>query len=200
MKIEHLSVLATVVVAFAASTALILNGQSELRRDMWAGQAEIRKDMRAGQSELRKDMRAGQAELRKDMRAGQAELRKDMRAGQAELSERIETGQAELNKRIEAGQAELNERIEAGQIDLRAGQAEIRKDLKSLEVRLAVIERRPSGPPAESGASAAGAAPTALLDRAPSASDGPRPPRTPLLQAGTVASQIGPMTAGGPNR
>ena len=156
MKIEHLSVLATVVVAFAASTALILNGQSELRRDMWAGQAEIRKDMRAGQSELRKDMRAGQAELRRDMRAGQA--------------------------------------------DLRAGQAEIRKDLKSLEVRLAVIERRPSGPPAESGASAAGAAPTALLDRAPSASDGPRPPRTPLLQAGTVASQIGPMTASGPNR
>ena len=178
MKIEHLSVLATVVVAFAASTALILNGQSELRRDMWAGQAEIRKDMRAGQSELRKDMRAGQAELRRDMRAGQAELRKDMRADQAELSERIEAGQA----------------------DLRAGQAEIRKDLKSLEVRLAVIERRPSGPPAESGASAAGAAPTALLDRAPSASDGPRPPRTPLLQAGTVASQIGPMTASGPNR
>ena len=178
MKIEHLSVLATVVVAFAASTALILHGQSELRRDMWAGQAEIRKDMRAGQSELRKDMRAGQAELRRDMRAGQAELRKDMRADQAELSERIEAGQA----------------------DLRAGQAEIRKDLKSLEVRLAVIERRPSGPPAESGASAAGAAPTALLDRAPSASDGPRPPRTPLLQAGTVASQIGPMTASGPNR
>ena len=189
MTIDHLSVLATVVVAFAASTALILNGQSELRRDMWAGQAEIRKDMRAGQSELRKDMRAGQAELRRDMRAGQAELRKDMRADQAELSERIE-----------AGQAELNERIEAGQADLRAGQAEIRKDLKSLEVRLAVIERRPSGPPAESGASAAGAAPTALLDRAPSASDGPRPPRTPLLQAGTVASQIGPMTASGPNR
>ena len=47
MKIEHLSVLATVVVAFAASTALILNGQSELRRDMLAGQAEIRKDLKS---------------------------------------------------------------------------------------------------------------------------------------------------------
>ena len=40
-----------------ASTALILNGQSELRRDMWAGQTDIRKDMRAGPAELRKDLR-----------------------------------------------------------------------------------------------------------------------------------------------
>ena len=77
MKIEHLSVLTTVVVAFAASTALILNGQSELRRDMWAGQAEIRKDMRgAGQAELRKDLRAVEAELR----AGQAGIRKDLQS------------------------------------------------------------------------------------------------------------------------
>ena len=98
MKIEHLSVLATVVVAFAASTALILNGQSELRRDMWAGQSEIRKDMRAGQSELRKDMRAGQAELRKDMRAGQAELHKDLRAVEAELR----AGQTEIRKDLKS--------------------------------------------------------------------------------------------------
>ena len=53
MKIEYLSVLATVVVAFAASTALILNGQFGLSRDMWAGESEIGKDMRAGQAELR---------------------------------------------------------------------------------------------------------------------------------------------------
>ena len=173
MKIEHLSVLATVVVAFAASTALILNGQSELRRDMWAGQSELRKDMRAGQAELRKDMRAGQAELRKDLRAVEAELR---------------SGQTELRKEMQATQAEL-----------RAGQAEIRKDLESLEVRLAVVEQRPPRSPAKDGASAAVPAPTALLDESPSTSDGLRPLRTPLLQASTVTSQIRPTTAGGPN-
>ena len=173
-----------VVVAFAASTALILNGQSELRRDMWAGQSELRKDMRASQSDLRKDLRAGQAELRKDMRAGQAELRKDLRAVEAELR----SGQTELRKEMQATQAEL-----------RAGQAEIRKDLESLEVRLAVVEQRPPGSPAKDDASAAVPAPTALLDGSPSTSDGLRPPRTPLLQAGTVTSQIGPSTAGGPN-
>ena len=98
MKIEHLSVLATVVVAFAASTALILNGQSELRRDMWAGQSEIRKGMRAGQAELRKDMRAGQAELRKDMRVGLAELHKDLREVEAELR----AGQTEIRKDLKS--------------------------------------------------------------------------------------------------
>ena len=195
MKIEHLSVLATVVVAFAASTALILNGQSELRRDMWAGQSELRKDMRAGQAELRKDMRAGQAELRKDLRAGQAELRKDLRAVEAELR----SGQTELRKEMQATQAELRQEMKAGQAELRAGQAEIRKDLESLEVRLAVVEQRPPGSPAKDDASAAVPAPTALLDGSPSTSDGLRPPRTPLLQAGTVTSQIGPSTAGGPN-
>ncbi len=184
MKIEHLSVLATVVVAFAASTALILNGQSELRRDMWAGQSELRKDMRAGQAELRKDMRAGQAELRKDLRAVEAELR---------------SGQTELRKEMQATQAELRQEMKAGQAELRAGQAEIRKDLESLEVRLAVVEQRPPGSPAKDDASAAVPAPTALLDGSPSTSDGLRPPRTPLLQAGTVTSQIGPSTAGGPN-
>lgn len=109
MKIEHLSVLATVVVAFAASTALILNGQSELRRDMWAGQAETWKDMRVGQAGLREAIRAVEAELH-------------------------------------------------------AGQAGIRKDLKSLDVRIAVVEQRTAGLPAEPGASAAEPAPAASLD------------------------------------
>ena len=140
LKIEHLSVLATVVVAFSASTALILSGQSELRRDMWAGQSEIRKDMRAGQAELRKDMRTGQAELR----AGQVELRKEMRAGQAG----------------------------------------IREDLKSLDARLAVVEQRTAGLSAETDASAAGAAPAALLDGQAD------PPRATLLRAKPMAAEV----------
>ena len=140
LKIEHLSVLATVVVAFSASTALILSGQSELRRDMWAGQSEIRKDMRAGQAELR----AGQAELRKEMQAGQAELRKEMQAGQAG----------------------------------------IREDLKSLDARLAVVEQRTAGLSAETDASAAGAAPAALLDGQAD------PPRATLLRAKPMAAEV----------
>ena len=153
MKIEHLSVLATVVVAFAASTALILNGQSELRRDMWAGQAEIRKDMRAGQAEL-KDLRAVEAELR----AGQAELRQEMKAGQAEL---------------------------------RAGQDGIRKDLKSLEVRLAVVEQRTAGLSGESGASTAEPAPAAL----PGARH--RSARASLLLARALTAPFGSPATGG---
>ena len=150
LKIEHLSVLATVVVAFSASTALILSGQSELRRDMWAGQSEIRKDMRAGQAELRKDMRTGQAELR----AGQAELRK------------MQAGQAELRK------------------EMQAGQAGIREDLKSLDARLAVVEQRTAGLSAETDASAAGAAPAALLDGQAD------PPRATLLRAKPMAAEV----------
>ena len=151
LKIEHLSVLATVVVALSASTALILSGQSELRRDMWAGQSEIRKDMRAGQAELRKDMRTGQAELR----AGQAELRKAMQAGQAELRK-----------------------------EMQAGQAGIREDLKSLDARLAVVEQRTAGLSAETDASAAGAAPAALLDGQAD------PPRATLLRAKPMAAEV----------
>ena len=151
MKIEHLSVLTTVVVAFSASTALILSGQSELRRDMWAGQSEIRKDMRAGQAELRKDMRTGQAELR----AGQAELRKAMQAGQAELRK-----------------------------EMQAGLAGIQEDLKSLDARLAVVEQRTAGLSAETDASAAGAAPAALLDGQAD------PPRATLLRAKPMAAEV----------
>ena len=166
MKIEHLSVLATVVVAFAASTALILNGQSELRRDMWAGQAEIRNDMRAGQAELRKDLRAVEAGLR----AGQAELRQEMKAGDTELRQEMKAVEAEL----------------------RVGQAGIRKDLQSIEVRLAVVERRTARLSGEHGASTAEPAPAAVLDgRHHSA-------RASLLLARAVTAAFGSMAAGGP--
>lgn len=148
MKIEHLSVLATVVVAFAASTALILNGQSELRRDMWAGQAEIRKDMRAGQAELRKDLGAVEAELRKDLRAVEAELR--------------------------------------------TRQEGIREDLKSLEVRLAVVEQRTAGLSGEPDVSVDRPAPAASPDgRHQSAG-------ATLLLARTMTAPFRPMAGSGP--
>ena len=82
MKIEQLSMLATVVVAFAALAALVLTGQAGIRQDLRA----LQTDMRAGQVELGKDMRAGQAELRKDMRALQTGLQA-LRAGQVDLRE-----------------------------------------------------------------------------------------------------------------
>ena len=93
MKIEQLSMLATVVVAFAALAALVLTGQAGIRQDLRA----LQTDMLAGQAELREDMRAGQVELRKDMRAGQAELRKDMRALQTGL-QALRAGQVDLRE------------------------------------------------------------------------------------------------------
>ena len=123
LKIEQLSMLATVVVAFAALAALVLTGQAGIRQDvralqtdMLAGQAELRNEMVAGQTGLRKEMQTGQGELRNEMRAGQAELRKDIRALQVEMR--------------------------AGQAELRAGQAGLREDLEALGVRLAVVEHR----------------------------------------------------------
>ena len=72
MRTEQLSMLATVVVAFAALAALVLTGQAGIRQDVRA----LQTDMLAGQAELRNEMRAGQAELR----AGQAGLREDLEA------------------------------------------------------------------------------------------------------------------------
>ena len=138
MKIQQLSVLATVVIAFAALAALVLTGQAGIRQDLQA----LRIEMLAGQAEVRNDIRAGQAELRKDMRAGQAELRKDIRTVEAGLRQEMKTGQAEL----------------------RAGQTEIRKDLQSLDVRLAVVEQRTAGLSGEPGASTAEPAPAAVPD------------------------------------
>ena len=79
LKIEQLSLLATLVLAFAALAALVLTGQAGLREDLRAFQA----DTLTGQAGLREDLRAGQAELREEIRAGQAELR----AGQVQLRE-----------------------------------------------------------------------------------------------------------------
>ena len=61
LKIEQLSVLATVVVAFTALAALVLTGQAGIRQDLRA----LQTDMRAGQAELR----AGQVQLREDLAA-----------------------------------------------------------------------------------------------------------------------------------
>lgn len=127
MKLEQLSIHATVVVAFASLAALVLTGQAGIQQDLRALQAA----MLAGQTELREEMRAGQAELREEMRAGQAELREEIRAGQAALREEMR-----------AGQAALREEIRAGQTELRAGQVELREDLEGLGVRLAVEEHR----------------------------------------------------------
>ena len=112
MRTEQLSMLATVVVAFAALAALVLTGQAGIRQDVRA----LQTDMLAGQAELRNEMQTGQAELRKEMQTGQAELRKDIRALQVEMR--------------------------AGQAELRAGQAGLREDLEALGVRLAVVEHR----------------------------------------------------------
>ena len=119
MKLDQLSLLATVVLAFTALAALVLTGQAGIREDMRALQVE----MLAGQTELRAEMRAIRAELREEMRAGQAELREEMRAGQAELRKEMRAGQAEL----------------------RAGQVQIREDLAALGARLAVVEHRTDG-------------------------------------------------------
>ena len=123
MKIEQLSMLATVVVAFAALAALVLTGQAGIRQDLRA----LQTDMLAGQAaELREDMRAGQVELRKDMRAGQAELRKDMRA--------LQTGLQALR----AGQVDLREDL--ARLGVRLAVVEHRTD--AFDSRFAEAERR----------------------------------------------------------
>ena len=116
MKLEQISLLATLVLAFAALAALVLSGQAGIREDLRG----LRIDMLAGQAELREEIRTVQSELRKEMLAGQEALRKEMRAGQAELREEMRAGQAEL----------------------RAGQVQLREDLAVFGARLAVVEHR----------------------------------------------------------
>ena len=195
LKIEQLSLLTTVVIAFAALAALVLTGQAGIRQDLrafhatlLAGQVELRKDMRAGQAELRNDMRAGQAELRNDMRAGQAELRNDLRAVEAGLR----AGQAELRQDMKAGQNELRKDLRAVEAELRAGQTGIRKDLKSLEVRLAVVEQRTAGLSGDPGASADEPAPAASLDGQHHSA------RASLLLARAMTAAFGSTATGGP--
>ena len=59
MKVDQISLLATVAATFAALVVLVLTGQAGIREDSRALQAE----MRAGQAELR----AGQDRLREDL-------------------------------------------------------------------------------------------------------------------------------------
>jgi hypothetical protein len=134
LRTEQLSMLATVVVAFAALAALVLTGQAGIRQDLRALQTV----MLAGQAELRNEMLAGQAELRKEMQTGQGELGNEVQTGQGELRNEMRAGQAELRKDIRALQVEMR----AGQAELRAGQAGLREDLEALGVRLAVVEHR----------------------------------------------------------
>ena len=138
MRIDQLSLLATVVLAFTALSALVLTGQAGIREDMRALQVE----MLAGQTELRAEMRAIRAELREEMRAGQAELRKEMRAGQAELRKEMRVGQEELRAGQEELRKEIRKEMRAGQAELGAGQVRIREDLAALGTRLAVVEHR----------------------------------------------------------
>ena len=209
LKIEQLGVLTTVVIAFAALAALVLTGQSgirqdlralriemlagqaELRNDMLAGQAGLRKDLRAVEAGLRKDLRAVEAGLRKDLQAVEAGLRKDLRAVEAGLRQEIKAGQAGLRQEIKAGQAGLRQEIKAGQAELRAGQTEIRKEMRSLDVRLAVVEQRTAGLSGESGASTAEPAPAAV----PGARH--RSARASLLLARAVTAAFGSLAAGG---
>ena len=125
MKIEQISLHATLVLAFSALSALVLTGQAGIREDLRALQV----DMLAGRAELRAEMRAGQAELRDEMRAGQAELRDEMRAGQAELR---------------AGQVRIREDLAA----LGAWLAVVEHRTDALESRLAASDEPVTEPPA----------------------------------------------------
>lgn len=116
VKIEQISLLATLVLAFAALAALVLSGQAGIREDLRA----LRIDMVAGQTELREDLRATEAGLREELGATEAGLREDLRATEARLRAEMRAGYAEL----------------------RAGQVQLREDLAGLGVRLAVVEHR----------------------------------------------------------
>ncbi len=199
LKIEHLSLMATVVIAFAALAALVFTGQAGIREDLrislatlHAGQDELRRDIKAVETELRKDMRAGRAELRKDLRSVEAELR----AGQAEIRKEMQAIQAELRREMKAGQAELHADFRVVEAELRAGQVGIRKDLKAVEVRLAVVEQRTAGLSGETGASAAEPAPAASPEERHHSSA-----RAALVLARAVTAPFGAtasMAAGGP--
>ena len=97
MKIEQLSVLTMVVIAFAALAALVLTGQSGIRQALRA----IQTDLLAGQAELRKDLRAVEAELR----TGQSRIRNDLNAPEVRLAA-VERRTAGLSREPGASEAE----------------------------------------------------------------------------------------------
>ena len=171
LKIDQLSLLATVVVAFAALAALVLTGQAGIRQDLrtshatlLAGQVELRKEIKSVETELRKEIKAVETELRKEIKAVETELRKEIKSLETELRKEIRSVETGLRKDMRAGQVELRNDIHTVESELRAGQAGIRKDLKSVEVRLAVVEQRTAGLSGEPGASAAEPAPATSLD------------------------------------
>ena len=99
MKIEQISLLATLVLAFAALAALVLSGQAGIRDDVRA----LRIDMLAGQTELRGDLRTVETGLRKDLKAVETGLREELRAVEAELR----AGQIQLREDLAAFAARL---------------------------------------------------------------------------------------------
>ena len=221
LKIEQLSLLATVVIAFAAVAALVLTGQAGIRQDLrtshatlLAGQVELRGDIKAVETglrkeiksvktelrkeiksvetELRKEIKSVETELRKEIKSVETELRKEIKAVETELREEIKSAEAGLRKDMQAGQAGLRHDLRTVETELRAGQAGIRKDLKSVEVRLAVVEQRTAGLSGESDASAA--------EPAPAAAPGERhhSSRAILLLARAVTAPFEAWSTGGP--
>lgn len=127
MKADQLSLLATLMLAFAALAALVLSGQAGIREDVRA----LRIDMLAGQTELRGDLRTVESGLRKDLKAVETGLREDLQA--------VETG---LHEDLQAVETGLREEMRAVAAELRAGQMQLREDLAELGTRLALVEHR----------------------------------------------------------
>lgn len=71
MKIEQVSLLTTVVIAFAALAALVLTGQAGIREDLRMSHAALQ----AGQTELRRDIKAMETALRREIKAMETALR-----------------------------------------------------------------------------------------------------------------------------
>lgn len=94
LKIEQLSLLATVVIAFSALAALVLTGQAGIRQELRA----VQTDLLAGQAELRRETRTVETKLREEIRAVEAKIREEIRGVEAELR----TGQAELREDLGA--------------------------------------------------------------------------------------------------
>ena len=116
VKIEQLSLLATVVIAFSALAALVLTGQAGVRQDLRA----VQTDLLAGQTGLRGEIRTVETKLREEIRAVETKLREEIRAVEATLREEVRAVEAEL----------------------RTGQDELRGDLGAVGVRLTVVEHR----------------------------------------------------------
>ena len=153
MKTEHLTLLATVVIAFAALAALVLTGQAGLRQDLRAVQTA----MLEGQAELRKDIRTGQVQLQA--------VETQLQAVQTQIHQ-LQAGQ----DRLRAGQDRLREDLSA--LGGRLSVVEHRTD--ALETRFAAVEQRTFDRPAAAGTPASGSDPSASpIGRPPDAASSP---------------------------